>query len=86
MHGMSDLSSLTTDQTRAPCIGRLLNHWTTREVLGVSHVWSVIFITSVPPLPHLLILSILISWILESPGSLKKKYRLKVSIPKCLIQ
>ena len=31
--GMWDLSSLTGDQTRIPCIGRRsLNHWTTREV------------------------------------------------------
>ena len=28
-----DLSSLTRDQTRTPCIGRQsLNHWTTRKV------------------------------------------------------
>ena len=81
MHGMWDLISLTRDQTRAPCIGRLLNHWTTREVLGVFHVWSVIFITSVSPLPHLLILSILNSWILEFPGHLKKrKYRLNPQV------
>ena len=31
--GMWDLSSLTRDRTRTPCIGRQsLNHWTTREV------------------------------------------------------
>ena len=31
---MWDLSSLTRDRTRVPCIGRqILNHWTTREVL-----------------------------------------------------
>ena len=31
--GMWDLSSLTRDWTRTPCIGRqILNHWTTREV------------------------------------------------------
>ena len=31
--GMWDLSSLTRDRTRTPCIGRLsLNHWTAREV------------------------------------------------------
>ena len=31
--GMWDLSSLTRDQTRTPCIGRRsLNHWTAREV------------------------------------------------------
>ena len=30
---MWDLSSLTRDRTRIPCIGRqILNHWTTREV------------------------------------------------------
>ena len=32
-HGMWDLSSLTRDQTRVPCIvRRILYHWTTREV------------------------------------------------------
>ena len=32
--GMWDLSSPTRDQIRVPCIGRrILNHWTTREVL-----------------------------------------------------
>ena len=31
---MWDLSSLTRDQTRSPCIARwILNHWNTREVL-----------------------------------------------------
>ena len=31
--GMWDLSSLTRDQTRTPCIGKQSpNHWTTREV------------------------------------------------------
>ena len=31
--GMWDLSSLTGDRTRTPCIGRRsLNHWTAREV------------------------------------------------------
>ena len=31
-YGMWDLSSLTRDGTRAPCIGRqILNHWATRE-------------------------------------------------------
>ena len=30
---MWDLSSLTRDRTRVPCIGRrILNHWTTREI------------------------------------------------------
>ena len=33
LRGMWDLSSLTRDQTRTPCIGRQsLNHWTAREV------------------------------------------------------
>ena len=30
------LSSLTSNQTRAPCPGNSLNHWTTREVLQVT--------------------------------------------------
>ena len=35
--GMQDLSSLTRDQTHAPCSGSAgLNHWTSREVLGVE--------------------------------------------------
>ena len=34
--GMWDLSSLTRDQTRTPCVGRQsLNHWTVREVLTI---------------------------------------------------
>ena len=38
--GMWDLSSLTRDQTRTPCIGRWsLNHWTTREVPS-SHSYN----------------------------------------------
>ena len=33
-HSMWDLSSSTRDQTQIPCIGmRILNHWTTSEVL-----------------------------------------------------
>ena len=32
-YSMWDVSSLTRDTTRVPCIGRwILNHWTTREV------------------------------------------------------
>ena len=32
---MWDLSSLTRDRTRVPCVGRrILNHWTTREIPG----------------------------------------------------
>ena len=32
-HSMWNLSSLTRDRTRAPCIGRrILNHWITREI------------------------------------------------------
>ena len=32
-HSMWDLSSLSGDQTRVPCIARwILYHWTTREV------------------------------------------------------
>ena len=35
--GMWDPSSLTRDWTHAPCIGRrILNHWTTREVLRMA--------------------------------------------------
>ena len=30
------LSSLTSNQTRAPCTGNSLSHWTTREVLQVT--------------------------------------------------
>ena len=31
--GMWDLSTMTRDRTLVPCIGgRILNHWTTREV------------------------------------------------------
>ena len=40
---MQDLSCLTRDQTRMPCIARLiLNHWTTREVprVQISMEWS----------------------------------------------
>ena len=37
LRGMWDLSSLTRDRTRTPCIGRRsLNHWTAREVPGLS--------------------------------------------------
>ena len=33
LHGTWDLSSLSRDQTRIPCIARwILNHWATREV------------------------------------------------------
>ena len=33
---MWDRSSLTRDQTYIPCTGRILNHWTAREVPAVT--------------------------------------------------
>ena len=37
LRGMWDLSSPTRDQTHIPCIGRrILNHWTTRELLRLG--------------------------------------------------
>ena len=38
--GMWDLSSQTRDWTCNPCIGRSLNHWTTREVLDGMFLFS----------------------------------------------
>ena len=35
-HGTWDLSSTTRNQTHVPCIGRILNHWTTSEVPKLS--------------------------------------------------
>ena len=42
---MWDLSSLTRDQTLSPCIRerRVLNHWTTREVLKVIYLFRICF-------------------------------------------
>ena len=41
--GMQDLSSLTRDQTSAPCSGsKSLNHWTTRTVSQVSLEQSIL--------------------------------------------
>ena len=38
--GVEGLTSLTRDRTHAPCIGRqILNHRTTREILGSLSVW-----------------------------------------------
>jgi len=38
-HGMRDLSSLTRDQTHAPCSGvQSPNHWVTREVSIPLHL------------------------------------------------
>ena len=42
LQGMWDLSSLNRDRTGTPCIGKpSLNHWTAREVPGVS--FNVVF-------------------------------------------
>ena len=47
------LSSLTRDQTHVPCVGRrILNHWTSREVLSISYI-TVGICEPHPPSPSL---------------------------------
>ena len=44
--GMWDFSSLTRDQIHTPCLGRgSLNHWTTKEVSGISEEEKYVNIT-----------------------------------------
>ena len=70
--GTWDLSSLTGDQTRSPCIGRQsLNHWTTREVR--SRAFLLAAHLSIPLISYL---GSLVSLLLGLPFSLVHRARL----------
>ena len=50
-----DFNSLNRDQTHAPCIGRqIFNHWTTREVLILFILYSLLFFFTVWIFSHAL--------------------------------
>ena len=63
-------SSWTRDQTRVPCIGRqILNHWTTRQVLGPTLDWGCVWVKW--KVKH--------SWVLETAFAVKPSPKLDLS-------